>query len=85
MTPAYRGIVDRSGDVWLWPTVLWDHNEAFAAWPPLGRDYTARFRQWEAGGRVEFDQPTPTPDEVERVHRAIEGASGVAPKLPGRW
>jgi hypothetical protein len=34
------------------------HNEAFTVIPQL-RNYTARFRQWEAGEPVDFDKDPP--------------------------
>lgn len=43
------------GEVWAWPTMLIQHNAAFAIFPPLA-DYTCRWRQWEPGGKIDFDK-----------------------------
>lgn len=72
MKPAWRGVVFM-GEVWAWPTVLWDHNAAFMQWPPLREDMTCRWRQWESGGPVEFDHKTPgTPEEQAMVREWVE-------------
>jgi len=62
MMPAWRGVVV-GGAVWAWPTVLWDHNDAFAALPLLGK-YTCRWRQWSEGGSIDFDDGASDEDKA---------------------
>lgn len=61
---AMRGVVYRS-EVWAWPMLMLDHNQAFMACPML-REYTCRWRQWEPGGRIDFD-PGATPEDIALV------------------
>lgn len=76
---CWRGVVDEFGKVWGWPTLLMDHNAAFAAVPQL-RNYRARFRQWAPGGTVDFDSGASERDKavvrawVTRVTEATETA-----------
>lgn len=49
---AWRGVV-HDGEVWAWPTVLWDHKAALSILPWLAEG--CRWRQWEPGGAVDFD------------------------------
>ena len=61
------------GEVWAWPTVLFDHRQAFMAWPPLRDEMTCRWRQWEPGGPVEFDHETPgSPEDQALVREWVE-------------
>lgn len=64
MRPAWRGVVFH-GEVWAWPTLLFDHNAAFAAWVPLGEEYTCRWRQWEPGGKIDFDRGVSDEDKAK--------------------
>lgn len=65
MKPAWRGIVI-FGEVWAWPTLLFDHKDAFNAWPPLKKEMTCRWRQWKPGGKIDFD-PDPTPSDEDKA------------------
>lgn len=56
MIPAMRGIMDEYGEIWMWPTLLWDHNDAFGVYPPLAKNHRARFRQWTPGDFPDFDR-----------------------------
>lgn len=75
---AWRGIVDEGGDVVAWPTVLMDHNAAFATLPML-RDYRARWRQWdnEPGAPIDFD-PGASQEDREKVQAWVDAAQGVS-------
>jgi hypothetical protein len=73
MKPAWRGVVFH-GEVWAWPTVLFDHRDAFAAWPSLGEGQTCRWRQWEPGGRIDFD-PGASDEDKALVEAWIKAAS----------
>lgn len=73
MKPAWRGVVLQNGVIWAWPMLLMDHSEAFAVLPHLQREMRVRWRQWDAGGPVDFDQGTSDEDKqlvndwIERV------------------
>lgn len=75
MTPAWRGVVV-DGVVWAWPTLLMDHDTAFGIFPHL-RGYTCRWRQWESGGRIDFD-PDCTPEDRAHVRAWLVAAGGIA-------
>jgi hypothetical protein len=49
------------GVVWAWPTVLMTHSEAFVVLPWLSK-HTARWRQWNPGEAVDFDEGTSETD-----------------------
>lgn len=78
MTLGLRGIV-WEGEVVAWPTILMDHNAAFATWPPLA-EYTCRWRQWdnEAGAKVDFD-PGCSDEDKTKVLDYIEKVQGIRP------
>lgn len=70
--PAWRGVVFH-GEVWAWPTILFDHRDAFNKWPPLQEGMTCRWRQWEPGGKIDFDHDTPgTPADQALVKEWVE-------------
>jgi len=71
MNPAWRGIV-WEGEVWAWPTLLFDHNEAFFKFPSLGEEYTCRWRQWEPGGKIDFD-PGASAEDIAKVEAWVAG------------
>lgn len=73
MILAWRGVVDEDGDVVAWPTLLLDHNQAFATLGRL-RNYRARWRQWEPGGRIDFD-PGADPADVQEGQGLDRGAA----------
>jgi hypothetical protein len=56
-----RGVVTQEGAVVLWPTLLADHNQVFAALPHL-RDYRLRWRQWAEGAAPDCDPRRPDQD-----------------------
>lgn len=70
--PAWRGVVVR-GEVWAWPTLVLDHNGAFAAFARL-RDYSCRWRQWEPGGKINFD-PGCSDEDRAKVEAWVKAAS----------
>jgi hypothetical protein len=72
MKPAWRGVV-WEGEVWAWPTLLFDHNQAFAVFPALNR-YTCRWRQWEPGGPIDFDLGASEEDK-RKVEAWVKAAS----------
>jgi len=74
MIPAWRGIVDNDGDVWAWPMLLFDHKQAFADLPLLGKRTRARWRQWEPRGPIDFDPGTSYSDKL-RVQAWVRAAS----------
>lgn len=63
MKPAYRGVVMPDGTVWAWPMLLWDHNQAFAAFDYLS-GYRCRWRQWDADKPADFDPGTSDEDKA---------------------
>ncbi len=74
MILAWRGVVDRQGDVVAWPTLLMDHNAAFAVLPYL-KGYRVRWRQWEngAGAYIDFD-PGASQEDREKVQAWVDAA-----------
>jgi hypothetical protein len=62
---AWRGFVDAEGKIIAWPTLLADHNQFFSTFY-IKDDYPARWRQWSAGGEVDFD-PGATPQAKDAV------------------
>ena len=73
MKPAWRGVVFE-GEVWAWPTILLTHNAAFMEWPPLRSGCTCRWRQWDAGGPIDFD-PGASAEDVAKVEAWVRAAS----------
>lgn len=69
---AMRGFVDKHGEIWAWPTLLWDHSDALGKMDYL-RDHRARWRQWEPGGRVDFDREPLASDEDKAAVQAFLG------------
>ena len=65
--PAWRGLVV-NGTVWAWPTLLFQHKQAFAELPLLAQQHTCRWRQWEPGGRIDFDPGSTAEDRVLVEH-----------------
>lgn len=74
MILAWRGVVDEDGDVVAWPMLLMDHAQAFQVLPRLA-NYTCRWRQWEPGGRIDFD-PDSTPADQAKVEEWINAQPG---------
>lgn len=72
-TPAWRGVVLESGEIWAWPMLLMDHNQAFNVLPMLEK-HRARWRQWSPGDRVDFDAGA-SDEDIERVNAWVEQAS----------
>lgn len=52
------------GEVWAWPTLLFDHNDALFKWDVLN-EHTCRWRQWEPGGKVDFDPGASEEDKAK--------------------
>lgn len=69
MKLALRGVVDADGDIVAWPTLLAEHLDAFYTLPHL-EDYRCRWRQWKAGGPVDFD-PGASPEDCARVEAYV--------------
>ena len=69
MKYAYRGFVDRDGDIIAWPTIFATHSEYLIS--PAGHlaeGYRARWRQCEPDGKVDFDrEPTPSQEDRDKV------------------
>lgn len=78
MILGWRGIVDRDGDVVAWPMLLMDHKTAFGILPRLGRDYKARWRQWDndPGSRIDFD-PGASQEDRDKVQAWVDAAQGI--------
>jgi hypothetical protein len=70
---AWRGVVDKDGDVWAWPMLLWDHNDAFGTLPVL-KKHRARWRQWDHGGRIDFE-PGASDEDKAKVEAWVKAAS----------
>jgi hypothetical protein len=87
MKPAWRGFVV-DGEVWAWPTLLFDHKDAMATLHAL-KDYTCRWRQWEPGGRIDFDRGASAEDRakveawVQTVTAAFKTSGSIQPEHPG--
>ena len=74
MKPAWRGVVI-DGVVWAWPTLLLEHNVAFATLPWL-ENYSARWRQWSPGEAPDFD-PGASDEDKALVARFLSMAANV--------
>lgn len=72
-TPAWRGVVLDTGEVWAWPMLLMDHSQAFAVLPMLQKN-RARWRQWSPGGKVDFD-PDVSREDLLIVQTWVDAAS----------
>lgn len=77
--PAWRGVVV-DGVVWAWPMILMDHNAAFREFNHLS-NYTCRWRQWQPGGPVDFDDGC-SPEDREKVEKWLAAVSEAAGENP---
>lgn len=76
MKLALRGVMDRDGDIIVWPMLLMDHAQAFQTLRHLA-DYRVRFRQWEPDGKVDID-PGADPADVAAVQRFVSAFIGAS-------
>lgn len=58
------------GEVWAWPMLLWDHNDAMFKLDWLSES-TCRWRQWDVGKKVDFD-PGASDEDKAKVLAWIE-------------
>jgi hypothetical protein len=70
MKPAWRGVVFMD-EVWAWPMILMDHQQAFTAWRTLEDGMTCRWRQWEPGGKIDFDHGA-SEEDMAKVREWVE-------------
>lgn len=84
MNLGLRGVMDAEGDIHVWPTILLDHNQAFATFGPLA-DYRVRFRQWgnKPGDPIDFDRGSDRADMIrvcEHVLRMQDPSAAATPE-----
>lgn len=73
MKPAWRGVLMPDGSIWAWPMLVLDHKTAFQHFSCL-RKYKIRWRQWEAGGPIDYDED-PSVEDSDRIEAWVKAAS----------
>lgn len=64
---AWRGFVDRDGEVVAWPTLLATHSSFHASFGTDDAEFLARWRQWYPGDPPDIDDERDVPDEAVRA------------------
>lgn len=68
---AWRGFVAQDLTVIAWPTYIAEHNRFHNIFHTEDSEFIARWRQWGAGDKVDFDG-SPSEEAKEAVRRFLE-------------
>ena len=69
---AWRGVVTKQNEVIAWPMMLATHADFHSTFYTNDADFSARWRQWNPGGEVDFD-PGFTPEAEQAVYAFLNG------------
>lgn len=67
---AWRDFVTKDLEVIAWPLMLTDHADFHYKFGTQDEDFAARWRQWAAGGRIDFD-PGASEDAKQAVREFV--------------
>ena len=69
---AWRGLVDKNGNVIAWPMLMSDHVAFHRTFHTNDDDFAGRWRQWSPGGEIDFD-PDVSPEHRAWVRAWLNG------------